>query len=193
MAVTVTATQVDDASGWANTPPAGHAGWNNTAGDTDWVPDVNYNRRFLLECSGDAGEVGSVVNWEIYDGTVVPFVDDASTLTVSINPGGDYDGGNEPALVNDRTTRTLWARNATPANDVPTPGDYYDDTGRPWISTLRANGPRVVVELPAYQDWGDAATETDTFEVVAYLPGSFGVPAGQTSVSVTNPDVAVLG
>lgn len=192
MAVSVTATQVDDASGWDNTPPAGHAGWNNTAGDTDWVPDVYYNRRFLLECVGDAGEVGSIVNWEIFDGTVAPFVDDASTLTVTSNPGGDYDDSNAPTFVNDRTTGTLWVRNSTPSNDTPTPGDYYDDTGTKWISTLRANGPRVVVELPAYQKWGEAASESDTFEIVAYLPGSFGTPVGQTSVTVTNPDVAVL-
>lgn len=188
MAVTVTATQVDDASGWANTPPAGHAGWNNSAGDTDWVPDVYYNRRFRLECSGDAGEDTRVVNWEIFDGTTVPFVADASAVTVQA-VGGTYTGATAPALINDRTTRTIWARNAT-AEDGG--GPYYEDTGSPWISVLRANGQRVIVELPAYQSWGTAGSETDTFEIVAYLPGSFGVPSAQTSVTVSNPDVAVL-
>lgn len=192
MAVTVTAALVDDASGWDNTPPAGHAGWNNTAGDTDWVPDVSYYRRVLLTCTGDAGEVGSIVNWEIFDGTVAPFVDDASTLTVTINPGGDYDDSNAPTFVNDRTTGTLWVRNDTPSSDTPTPGNYYDDTGKKWISALRANGPRVIVELPTYLKWDTADAESSTYEIVAYLPGSFGAPAAQTSITVSNPDVAVL-
>lgn len=184
MAVTVTATQVDDGSGWDNTPPAGHAGWNNPAGDTDWVPDVNYNRRFLLEATGP--EVGGIVNWEIYDGTAIPFVDDASAIVSDGADGGNTAG---TAFVNDRTTRTVWAVvGADPGLGNP----WYEDTGAAWISTLRANGPRVVVELPAYQKWGVADTEQDTFEIVAYLPGSFGVPAGQTSVTVSNPDVAVL-
>jgi hypothetical protein len=184
MAVTVTATQVDDASGWDNTPPAGHAGWNNTAGDSDWVPDVNYNRRFLLKCEGDAGEVQHTVNWEIFDGTDIPFVADASTY----NAGGVE--GDLTAFVNNRATRTIWARNATEWGDGLQ--QYYEETGAAWISTLRANGPEVVVELPAYQQWGATAAETDTFEIEAYLPSSFGVPAGSVSVDVTNPDVAVL-
>lgn len=189
MAVTVTAALVDDGSGWDNTPPAGHAGWNNTAGDEDWVPDVNYNRRVLLTCEGDAGEVGSIVNWEIFDGTLVPFVDDASAVTVQA-AAGDYTAATAPSMVNDRTTGTIWARNAT-AEDGGAP--YYDDTGSAWVSTLRANGPRVVVELPIYAGWDTADTEQETYEIVAYLPGSFGTPAGQTSITVSNPDIALVG
>jgi hypothetical protein len=173
MAVTVTATQVDDGSGWSNTPPAGHAGWNNTAGDGDWIPDVAYNRRFLLECKGDAGEVGGIVNWEIYDGTSIPFVDDASALLDNANG----------AMVNDRASGTIWAWNGT---------DAYEDTGTGWVSTLRANGPRVVVELPAYLKWGTADSETVDYEIAAYLPGGGKTPAGTVSVTVSNPDVAVL-
>ena len=172
MAVTVTAALVDDASGWVNTPPTGHAGWNNTAGDTDWVPDVGYYRRVLLTCEGDAGEVGSIVNWEIYDGTAVPFVNDASALLDNANG----------AMVNDRATGTMWAWT----------GAAYEDTGSAWVSTLRANGPRVVVELPTYLKWGTTDAESSTYEIVAYLPGSFGAPAGSTSITVSNPDVAVL-
>ena len=75
MALSVTAALVDDGTGWNNTPPAGHAGWNNTAGDDVWVPDRWYNRRVLIELKGDAGEKPNIVNWEIYDGTTVPFVE----------------------------------------------------------------------------------------------------------------------
>ena len=184
MAVTVAATQVDDASEWKDFPP-------ELKGDPDWIPDVYYNRRFLLECSGP--EVGSVVNWEIYDAGTIPVVDNAATW----NKGGAATEGTVVPLVYNRLTRTVWARNATAWGDG-TAAPYYDETGAPWMAPLlRANGPRAVIELPAYLKWGDSddpgSIETVTFEIEAFLPGAGKVPSGFVSVDVTSPDVQVLG
>lgn len=176
MAVTVTATQVDDAAGWV------------TAGDRDWVPDVNYYRRFHLSCVGSAGEVGTIVNWEIYDSVAVPFQANAATVTVQ-EEDGTYTDATAPAYLNNRATNTVWVRNATAA-DAGVP--YYSETGQPWVSSLRANGPEVNVELPVSLSWGDTDTKTATFEIAAYLPGGGRVPAGTVSKTVTNPDVANL-
>lgn len=188
MAVTVTAALVDNASGWNNTPPAGHAGWNNTAGDKTWVPDANYNRRVLLTCVGSAGEVQHTVNWEVYDTTAVPFAANASTVTVQAS-GGTYTGATAPVFLNDRTTKRVWVRNAT-AQGAGAP--YYADTGSPWMSILRANGPRVVVELPVYFKWAGANAQTRNFEVAAFLPGSFGTSAGVATITIANPNGALL-
>lgn len=187
MALSVTAALVDDASGWDNTPPAGHAGWNNTAGDDVWVPDRTYYRRVLLELTGDAGEKPNIVNWEIY-GNDFEFVADASAVTVQA-AGGDYTGATAPAYLNDLTTRTIWVRNATAADGG---APYYDDTGSPWVSSLRANGNRVVVEFPFYSDFAAANTETADFLVEAFLPGSFGSASASAIVALANPDEAVF-
>lgn len=177
MTVTVTATQVDNAAGWV------------AAGDRDWVPDVSYYRRFHLSCSGSAGEVGSIVLWEIYDATAVPFVANASTVTVQAT-GGTYTGANAPAYLNNRATNTVWVRNGAKAQDAGQP--YYVETGQPWVSALRANGPEVNVELPILLGWGAAGSKTTNFEIAAYLPGGGRTPAGTVSKTVTNPDVVNL-
>lgn len=176
MTVTVTATQVDNASGWI------------TVGDKDWVPDVNYYRRFHLSCTGSAGEVGTIVNWEIYDSVAVPFVANAATVTVQAT-GGTYTGATAPAYLNNRNTNTVWVRNAK-AQDGGVP--YYAETGQAWVSTLRANGPEVNIEMPITYGWGAANAKTTTFEVAAYLPGGGRAPAGTATVTVKNPDVANL-
>lgn len=186
MAISVTAALVDAPDGnWNPDPAAGHQGWDNSGGDKAWVPDVTYYRRVILEASGDAGEVIDIVNWELFDGNDVPFVADASAVTVQAT-GGDYTNATAPALFNDRTTRTIWARNAT-AEDGGAP--YYEDTGNSWAtSILRANGPRVIVEVPVYYKWDTTNTETTTIEVEAYLPGSGGVPTATANVALANPD-----
>ena len=177
MTVTVTATQVDNAAGWT------------VAGDKDWVPDVGYYRRFHLSCTGSAGEVGQIVLWEIYDSTAVPFVANAATVTVQAT-GGTYTGALAPAYLNNRNTNTVWVRNGAKAQDAGQP--YYLETGQPWVSALRANGPEVNVELPVYLSWGTTNAKTTTFEVAAYLPGGGRVPAGTVATTVRNPDVLNL-
>jgi len=176
MTVTVTANLVDTAAAWV------------TAGDRDWVPDTSYYRRFHLSCTGSAGEVGTIVNWEIYDSTAVPFQANASTVTVQAT-GGTYTAATAPAYLNNRATNTVWVRTAKAA-DAGAP--YYAETGSPWVSALRANGPEVNVELPASLPWGAAGSKTTNFEIAAYLPGSGRVPAGTVSKTVTNPDVVNL-
>lgn len=176
MTVTVTATQVDNAAGWV------------TAGDRDWVPDVNYYRRFHLSCTGSAGEVGTIVLWEIYDSVAVPFATNAATVTVQAT-GGTYTGANSPAYLNNRNTNTVWVRNAK-LQDAGVP--YYTETGQPWVSALRANGPEVNVELPVSMGWGATNAKTTTFEVAAYLPGGGRTPAGTVTATVRNPDVLNL-
>ena len=184
MAVTVTAALVDDTGGtgagpnaaWANTPPAGHAGWNNTAGDDVWVPDRFDYRRVLLECTGDPGEVGSIVNWEIYSNEL-NFVADASTESTVDAP-----------FVNNIATRTIWTRNGTTwGGGAP----YYEESGTPWVSSLRANGNRVVVEVPVYAAYSASPDTVDVY-VEAYLPGSFGTPSASAILDVTGPTTAVF-
>lgn len=176
MTVTVSATQVDNASGWV------------ASGDKDWVPDVDYYRNFHLSCTGSAGEVGSVVLWEIYDSTAVPFQANAATVTVQAT-GGTYTAATAPAYLNNRATNTVWVRNAKAA-DAGAP--YYAETGQPWVSALRANGPEVNVDMPVTFAWGTTNAKTTTFEVAAYLPLGGRTPAGTVSVTVRNPDVANL-
>lgn len=184
MALSVNASLVDDGSLWTK-PSAGHAGWDNSAGDIDWVPDQSYYKRVLLELTGDAGEKVNIVNWEVY-GNDFEFVADASAVTVQA-AGGDYTGATAPAFLNDQTTRTIWARNGK-AQDAGAP--YYDNTGTPWLSALRANGARVVVELPVYMDWDTAASDTSEFLIEAFVPGSFGSASASAIVAVANPDIA---
>ena len=198
MALTATAALVvTPDSGWNPDPPEGHEGWDNTSGDKSWVPDDQYYRRVLLTLTADSpGELGNgIVNWEIYDGTAIPFVDDASTVEVTDTAGGsDYTQATAPAFLNDRTTRTIWARNATPGNDAPIAGAYYDDTGTPLVSSLRANGPRTVIEFPAYLKWDpEVGPDSMDFEVAAFLPGSFGKPSATTSITISRPDSALIG
>lgn len=201
MALTVYATLVDDATGsWNPDPPADHEGWNNTSGDKAWVPDETYYRRVLLELKDSLGgdpekfQYANIVNWEIYGGTDgMEFVANASTVTVTATVGGDYTEATAPAFLNDQTTRTVWVRNSTPGNDTPTPGAYYDNTGTPWVSSLRANGGRVVVNLPVYFKWDTAGTQTTEFLIEAFLPGSFGTPTDSTTLAISNPDIALLG
>ena len=176
MTVTVTATQVDNASAWV------------TAGDRDWVPDINYYRRFRLSCTGSAGEVGQIVLWEIYDTTAVPFQANAATVTVQAT-GGTYTGATAPAYLNNRNTNTVWVRNAK-AQDGGAP--YYTETGNPWVSALRANGPEVIVELPVFLGWGAAGAKTNNFEIAAFLPGAGRTPTATVVKTVTNPDVVNL-
>lgn len=177
MAVTVTATLVDDASTWT------------AKGDPHWVPDITYYRRFLLECSGpEVIAAGHIVNWEIFDATAVPFVTNAATVTVQAT-GGTYTAATAPAFLNNRNTNTVWVRNAKAA-DAGAP--YYDETGKPWVSSYRANGNRTQIELPVTLAWAAAGTKTQNFEVVAYLPGGGRVPAGTVTKTVSNPDVANL-
>lgn len=176
MTVTVTATQIQDGTAWV------------TSGDKDWVPDVGYYRRFRLSCTGSAGEVGSIVLWEVYDSVAVPFAANAATVTVQAT-GGTYTAATAPAYLNNRATNTVWVRNAKAA-DAGAP--YYAETGQPWVSALRANGPEVSIELPVTFAWGAASSKTTTFEIAAYLPLGGRTPAGTTSVTVKNPDVAHL-
>lgn len=176
MAVTVSATQADNAAGWT------------AVGDPHWVPDVGYYRRFILSCTGSAGEVGTVVNWEIYDSKAVPFAANAATVTVQAT-GGTYTGATAPAYLNNRNTNTIWVRNAK-AQDGGAP--YYAETGQPWVSALRANGPLVTVEMPVSFKWGSGVVDTATFEAAAYLPGGGRVPVGTASITVNNPKTADL-
>lgn len=187
MAVTVTAALVDDGSGWDNTPPAGHAGWNNTAGDTDWVPDVSYYKKVLLTCVGDAGEVGSVVNWEIFN-TEVYWVATAATIEADTDKAVGTVTQNF-AIASD--TMNLYAWNGT--NDWTLVGSTQGDATGGLAGSYRANGPRVVVDLPVYFGWNTAASESAEFFAAAFLPGSFGVPAGSDTVTIQNPDIAIVG
>ena len=182
MALTLSAALVDDGTGWDNTPPAGHAGWNNPAGDDVWVPDRWYNRRVLLELTTDTpGELANgIVNWEIY-GNDLDFVTDAATENTVDAP-----------MVNNLATRTIWTRNATPwgAGDA---APYYEESGTPWVSTLRATQTRVVIEFPFYAAWAAEDTESSEFLVEAYLPGAFGTPSAQAQIVLSNPDEAKFG
>lgn len=177
MAVTVSATQADNAAGWT------------AVGDPHWVPDVGYYRRFVLSCSGpEVAAAGHIVNWEIYDSKAIPFVANAATVTVQAT-GGAYTDADAPAFLNNKNTQTIWVRNAK-APDAGAP--YYTETGTPWVSSLRANGPRVTVELPVSFKWAEEVVDTATFEVAAYLPGGGKVPAGYDTITVNNPKVADL-
>lgn len=176
MAVTVTAVLVDDASTWAteeNKKVPGHAGWNNSAGDRDWIPDTTYYRRVRLEATGP--EVGGIVNWEVFDTTEIPFVDDVAAYVPT--------PGSEPIFVNDEKTRKVWAWNGT----------EYVNTGSGWVSVLRANGPRAIVELPAYFKWAATEVESASYDIRAYLPGSFGKESGKATLTIKNPLISVLG
>jgi hypothetical protein len=189
MAITASAALVNAPDGnWNPDPPAGHAGWNNTSGDKTWVPDDQYFRRVLLELTGDSGEYINVVNWEIYDASVIPFVDDASAI-VSDGLGGGNSAGT--AFVNDRTTRTVWA---SVGSDPGAGQPWYADTGASWISTLRATGPRTVVEFPAFLRWDEGVgPDSMDFEVEAFLPGAFGTPTATTTITISKPDIALIG
>lgn len=189
MALTASAAIVVTPDGnWNPDPPAGHAGWNNTSGDKAWVPDENYAGRILLQLTGNAGEYINIVNWEIYDGTDIPFVDDAGVLALD-PPNNDPASGFD--LVNDRTTRTIWSRIATtPALDEP----FFENTGTPWVPMLRATGPRTVIDIESWMKWDvGVGLASRTFEVEAFLPGSFGVPSATTAITVSKPDISLIG
>ena len=183
MALTATAVLADDPGApgtWNPAPPTGHHGWNNTSGDLAWVPDEYYYRRVLLTLTGNAGETPNVVNWEIYGGSDIPFVADAATeATVDV------------PMVNNLATRTIWVRNAT---DWATAAPYYDETGTPWVSTLRANGNRVVIEFPAYLKWDlGVGLDSAEFYIEAFVPGAFGVPSATTSITIDKPNIVHIG
>lgn len=190
MALTADASLVVTPDGsWNPDPPDGHAGWNNPSGDKTWVPDDKYARRVLLTLTGDAGEHINIVNWEIYDGTTIPFVDDAS-VAADASPSPTNDPAPGATFVNNRTTRTIWTR----ISDDPGIGNpFFEESGTAWVSTLRANGPRTVIEFPFYGKWGAADTETATYEVEAFLPGAFGTPSATTTITLTNPDIDLIG
>lgn len=189
MALTATASLVVTPDGNWNPDPTGASGWDNSSGDKTWVPDEYYYRRVLLELTGGPGEVPNIVRWEIYDGTTIPFVDDASAVTVQASLG-DYTAATAPAYVNDRTTRTIWVRNATAADGG---APYYDNTGNAWVGILRANGPRNVIEFPAYLRWDvGVGPDSMTFEVEAFT-GPGGLPSATTSITISKPDITLIG
>ena len=84
----------------------------------------------------------------------------------------------------------MWARNGT-AEDGGAP--YYEETGSPLVSSYRANGNRTQVELPVTFPWGPPGTDTQVFEISAYLPGGGRIPAASASVTVSNPDPGLGG
>ncbi len=189
MALTATAALVVTPDGnWNPDPVANHAGWDNTSGDKTWVPDEQYSKRVLLTLTGDAGEYINIVNWEIYDGTAIPFVDDASVVA---DLGNTLDPATGYALVNNRATRTIWSRiSADPGEGNP----YFEETGSKWVSMLRANGSRTVLEFPSYMKYDvGVGPDSETYEVEAFLPGSGGVPSATTSITLTKPDISLLG
>ena len=174
MAVTATAALVSTFSGDAARPP-GHAGWDNPSGDPDWVPDIDYYRRVQLACTGSAGEVGTTVNWEIYDGTI-PFKTNAELATATAGTTASPFG----ALVNNSDTWTIWATTGSSAGAT---AKYYD-TKSPLITTLRANGPRVQVLLGSAKKLGAAAT---TWTIAAFLPGAGRLPTTTINFTTTPP------
>jgi hypothetical protein len=176
MAVTATAVRVPFVPG--PTRPPVHAGWNNPAGDPPpWIADTDWYRRIQLTATGAAGEVGSIVNWEILDPTI------PVKTTAQINALAD---GATGALINNTTTWTIWAYTGTNVA-----GQAYRDTRSAPVSFLRANGPRVQVVLGPQKKIGDAAV---TYNVYAFLPGAGKTPSATTTVAVQNINpVAVTG
>ena len=169
MAVTVNAELVATFSG--ETRPPGHAGWNNPVGDPTWIKDVDWFRRVRLSCTGP--EVGSIVNWEIFDDTV------PLKTTAQINALAD--GASGP-LINNTTTWTVWAYTG-----VNTAGKAYRDTKTGLVSTLRANLPVVQVLLGNRP----AKPPAKTYTVYAFLPGGGKTPAGSKTIAVTPPSVTI--
>jgi uncharacterized protein YjdB len=174
MAVTATASLVGVPALDPGRPP-NHAGWNNPGGDPEWFPDVDVYRRVQLACTGSAGEVGSIVNWELYDDKF------SFKTTAQINALAD---GTTGVFINNTTTRTVWAYTGTNVA-----GSAYADTKAKWIATLRANGPRVQVLLGPKRKIGDPSVN---WRVEAFLPGSFGVPSGTANIDII-PPAAVTG
>ena len=192
MALSIQVSLVDDAEGSGSGPnpawtkpditPGAHAGWDNQAGDDVWVPDQSYYKRVLLELVGDAGEKPNIVNWELYD-TEVYWVAPAATIEAAVdNTAAD---GKVFAIADD--TFEFYVFNGA--------NDWVLQPGIKPPSSLRANGNRVVVELPVYYKWGAAnGGDVDgSFLVEAFAPGSFGVPTDAVVMTqVWNPDEGLL-
>lgn len=167
MAVTVTAALVKTLTPDPARPPK-HAGWNNPVGDPTWIEDIDWYRRVQLECKGP--EVGSIVNWEIFDDTI------PLKTTAEINLLAN--GASGP-VINNKETWTVWAYTG-----VNVAGQAYKNTRTSLISTLRANNPRVQLLLGKKR----ASTgTTQVFTVFAFLPGSGRTPAGTATVTVQSP------
>jgi hypothetical protein len=173
MAVTVTSVIVkplttDPARTAGGAPDkTGHAGWANAYGDPSWIADVDWYRRYQLRCTGSAGEVGTIVNWEVLNPAV------PTRTTAQINALADGTVGN---LINNTTTWTIWSYTG-----VNVAGQAYKDTKTSPVCFLRANGPAVQVLLGPPRKIGDPSV---TYTIGAFLPGGGKVPAGQTTQAV---------
>lgn len=171
MAVTVTAKRVLEFTG-DGPRPAGHAGWNNPVGDPDWIPDVDWYRRYQLEVVEDDPTKGvpTTANWEIFDGTI-PFktVDEIKAL----------DDPSEGVFINVLSTWSVWTY--TGINEA---GKAYADTGTRCVATLRANGLRPVVLLGPARKYADLSNNPEHFTVYAFLPGAGSTPSGSVQVEI---------
>jgi Bacterial Ig-like domain (group 2) len=176
MAITATAALVDVAT--VEPPrPAKHAGWDNPYGDPDWIKDIDWYRRYHLRLLGSAGEVGSIVNWELYDSTI-PFKTNAELAGTT---AGAITAGTTPfgAIVNNSDTWTVWVfTGLIGAGQVK-----YRNTGQVPLVTLRANGPSVQVLLGPAKKVGDPAT---TWTIAAFLPGAGKIPTKTLTQTVQN-------
>jgi hypothetical protein len=117
--------------------------------------------------SGRFGEVGTIVNWELYDGTV-PFKTNAelaATTAGAITPGTTPFG----TFVNNSDTWTVWVF----TGNVGAAQVKYINTGQVPLVTLRANGPAVQVLLGPARVVGAPAV---TWTIAAFVPGAGKIP-----------------
>jgi len=183
MAVTALATIVNALAGDITRPGytgATNMGWNNRVGDPSWISDYDYYRRVQLVAQGTLGEVGAVVNWELYDDTV-PF----KTPTDITNATAGAAASPYGTVINHTGTWTVWATTGVATATAP---KYYD-TKRAAISRLRANGPRVQLLLGDRKKVTGSAT---TWTIAAFLPGAGKIPSATTTFVVTPPTVGVM-
>jgi hypothetical protein len=176
MAITATAALVDVATVEPPRPPR-HAGWNNPYGDPDWIKDIDWYRRYHLRLIGTAGEVGGIVNWELYDGSI-PFKTNAELAGTT---AGAITAGTTPfgAIVNNSDTWSIWVfTGLIGAGQVK-----YKDTKQNPLVTLRANGPSVQVLLGPARKVGDPAV---TWTLAAFLPGAGKIPTRTLTQTVQN-------
>jgi hypothetical protein len=155
--------------------PAGHAGWNNPYGDPAWISDIDWYRRVQLVATGSAGEVGSIVNWELYDDTI-PFKTAADITAATAGSVASPYG----AVINHTTTWTVWATTGV----ATAAAAKYTDTGVAAFSKLRANNPRVQVLLGNRKKVGAA---DQVWTVALFLPGAGRIPSATTTITVSAP------
>ena len=177
MAITVSAALVSTLVADAARPgySAPNMGWNNRVGDPHWIADIDWYRRVQLSCTGNAGEVITTVNWEVADPTIPMKTAADITAATAGSVASPYG-----ATINHIGTWTVWVTTGVATAAQP----KYTDTGRPVVSLLRANGPRVQVVLGKKKL---AVGTTETYTVAAFLPGAFKVPTGTATVVVQAP------